>query len=207
MESCNKARWVFLFLKKLSERILENYRERERETDTAVVFFKSHRDRESWKKWISFRCFLNTVWLARKFRIYINFCVCDKTQSPTNKVGFAFFVLLFSLFGTLSAIIVFVEIRPTRNVTQSACGERSTWVGVGVTFLKKVVIRWGPADVGPYLQRIVYIQLRRLDGLINDVSCVFIKRVGWAESLDLLGSVVLVLYAMSLTLYVFPFSP
>ena len=104
--------------------------------------------------------------------------MCDKTQSPTNKVGFAFFVLLFSLFGTLSAIIVFVEIRPTRNVTQSACGERSTWVGVGMTFLKKVVIRWGPADVGPYLQRIVYIQLRRLDSLINDVSCVFIKRVG-----------------------------
>ena len=33
MESCNKARWVCLFLKKLSERILENYRERERERE------------------------------------------------------------------------------------------------------------------------------------------------------------------------------
>ena len=56
---------------------------------------------------------------------------------------------------------VFVKIRPTRNDTQCACGERSTWVCVGVTFVKKVVIRWGPADVGPYLQRIVYKQLRK----------------------------------------------
>lgn len=115
MESCNKARWVCLILKKLSEQILENYRERQRERDTAVVFFKSHRDRGSWRNWISLRCFLNTVWLARKFRIYINFCVCDKTQSPTNRAVFAYFFLLFSLFGAFIGDKVYVGIRPTRK--------------------------------------------------------------------------------------------
>ena len=46
MESCNKARWVFLFLKKLSERILENYRERERNRHGGGILQIPQRQRE-----------------------------------------------------------------------------------------------------------------------------------------------------------------
>ena len=83
MESCNKARWVCLFLKKLSERILENYRERERNRHSGGILQIPQRQREL-KEMNIFSLFFKYRLVSEKVSDIYKF-LCVRQDTIANK--------------------------------------------------------------------------------------------------------------------------